>query len=106
MRRNPSHKVYERRYAATARSLALRAAAPARLFAGMFPEGIVYADKGREEHGDYAKLAFLPYRTRVVEYAKNCPPEFRELIEADAKQYKLGEVVQISSSGQGRVWGV
>lgn len=34
-----------------------------RLFIGIYPAGIVYADRAKEEHGDYRKIAFLPYDT-------------------------------------------
>lgn len=72
----------------------------ARLFAGVYPCGIVYADRGRERGGDYARLAFLPYATLRLQVEKDCPAALRALIEADAKRYRAGEELQISSSGQ------
>jgi hypothetical protein len=58
--------------------------AKARLFAGIYPGGLVYADTGREKHGDYARLAFLSWATLQLDVEKDCPAKFREAIEADA----------------------
>jgi hypothetical protein len=33
------------------------------LFIGLFPGGVSYANRNVEEHGDYKRLAFLPYDT-------------------------------------------
>lgn len=73
-----------------------------RLFAGVFPAGISYADRAREVAGDYRKLAFLPFRTLVLEWEKSVPADLRKLIEADARgiQTRRGEQFQVSSSGQ------
>lgn len=75
---------------------------PDRLFIGVYPAGLVYADRHREENGDYAKLAFLPYDTLALELRPNCPPELKARIEADAvcMQGKRGQQYQISSSAQ------
>ena len=71
-----------------------------RLFIGIFPAGISYADRHREEDGDYAKLAFLPYDTLQLTVYEGCPAELRTEIEADAVtiQSRRGEQFQISSS--------
>ena len=73
-----------------------------RLFAGIYPCGIVYADKGREIGGDYAKLAFLPFGKLVLDVEKNCPAIMREIIEKDSAKIiaKKGKHYQISTSGQ------
>lgn len=73
-----------------------------RLFSGCYPCGIVYADRHREKHGDYARLAFLPYSTLELEIEADCPAELRVRIEADAAhiQSRRGERFQVSSSGQ------
>ena len=34
---------------------------PDRLFSGIYPGGIVYADRAIEERGDYKRVAFLSY---------------------------------------------
>lgn len=101
MRRNPSHKVYERRYKATARTLS-REALAARLFVGVFPCALVYADKGREKHGDYARLASLDYATLTLTYAPDCPTYWRPIIAEDAKrvQARRGEDFSVSACGQ------
>lgn len=72
-----------------------------RIFVGIFPGGIVYADRKREKHGDYARLAFLPYDTLVLKVEKDCPPQLREAIEADAKTYQArkGERMRLDSHG-------
>ena len=85
-----------RRYGRAGKSLAER------LFSGVYPAGIVYADRAREKHGDYAKCAFLPFRSLVLEVEHDCPKALRALIEADAAkiQARRGQPFQVSSSGQ------
>lgn len=74
-----------------------------RLFMGNFPAGIVYADRGRTKHSDYARVAFLSYRTLVLEWdddAHKSPQELRALVEADAAsiQARRGERYDIAQS--------
>lgn len=78
-----------------------------RLFQGVFPTGIVYADRARERHGDYVKVAFLSYRTLQLEIEKDCPEELRSLVleSAAAIQARRGEEFQISTVGQTVVLG-
>ena len=73
-----------------------------RIFAGIFPTGISYADRQKEEYGDYKKLAFLSFQTLVLEFRKDCPAEFRsEIQEAAAKiQARRGLLYEISTCGQ------
>jgi hypothetical protein len=71
-----------------------------RLFSGIYPAAIVYADRSRERAGDYARCAVLPYRTLRIEFERDCPRELRALIEADAARYKAGETLQVSTCGQ------
>ncbi len=73
-----------------------------RLFIGIFPCGIAYADRHRERGGDFARLAFLPYDTLQLEVEQDCPTDLRKLIEADAAsiQSRRGELFQVSASGQ------
>lgn len=73
-----------------------------RIFAGIYPEGIVYADRHRERGGDYVRLAFLSFGTLKLEIEKDCPEELRRRIVADAEriQARKGEAFQISTSGQ------
>lgn len=73
-----------------------------RLFAGVYPTGIVYADRSREEHGDYKRLAFLSFRTLELEWSKGVPADLRRLIESDAAaiQARRGEDFEVSAAGQ------
>ena len=73
-----------------------------RLFIGVFPCGISYADRHHEEHGDYKSLAFLPYGSLILEFRKGCPAELRAEITADAAaiQARKGEQYQVSTCGQ------
>jgi hypothetical protein len=75
---------------------------PDRLFIGIYPAGIVYADRKIEEHGDYRRVAFLPYDTLVLE----CRAIADKGLVAQARthaatiQAKQGERFSISSTGQ------
>ena len=73
-----------------------------RLFIGVFPTGISYADRTREEHGDYKRLAFLSYRTLELEWYDEVPSDLAKQIIADAAsiQARRGELFQVSTSGQ------
>ena len=79
-----------------------------RLFIGIYPCGISYSDRSVEEHGDYKKLAFLPYRELVLEwYAKRCHPELAVEIKrhADSIIAHRGQFFQTSTCGQGVILG-
>jgi hypothetical protein len=39
----------------------------AALFIGLYPAGIVYADKRREVHRDWKRVAFMSYRKLLLE---------------------------------------
>jgi len=73
-----------------------------RLFIGLYPCGVVYADRWVERHGDYKRLAFLSYATLKLDVEKDCPPELAEQIRTDARriQDKRGENYVITGSGQ------
>lgn len=71
-----------------------------RLFIGVFPEALVYADRSREVAGDYVRLACLPYRSLRVEFEPECPADLRAEILAHASQYRVGDVLQVSACGQ------
>lgn len=73
-----------------------------RLFSGIYPSGIVYADRFNERGGDYKRLAFLPFATLDLKLEHDCPPSLRAEIERDAAviQAKRGEAFQVSTSGQ------
>lgn len=74
-----------------------------RLFIGNFPEGLVYADRSREEHGDYKRCAFLGFKDLELDLEPDCPEDLKELILKDAAsmQARKGKWYQTSSSGQG-----
>lgn len=73
-----------------------------RLFIGVYPEGIVYADRATDVHGDYRRLAFLPYGKLALDVTPDCPAELRAMIEADAATViaRRGERFEISACGQ------
>ncbi len=73
-----------------------------RIFVGAFPAGISWADRQREEHGDWARLCFMPYATLEAEFSKSCPQELRTEIEEQVADFqaKRGQQYQISTAGQ------
>jgi hypothetical protein len=73
-----------------------------RLFIGIFPAGIVYADRRREECGDYQRVAFLPYRSLQLEINPRAHKQLAKqaVQHAATIQARRGEQFQISSSGQ------
>lgn len=75
---------------------------PPRLFIGVFPCGLSYADRWTEQHGDYKRLAFLPYSTLVLQVEPDCPPDLRTEIETDAATIiaRRGQPFQVSACGQ------
>ena len=75
---------------------------PDRLFIGVYPEWIVYADRATEVHGDYRRLAFLPYRELALDVKPDCPAELRAMIEAHAATViaRRGERFDTSTCGQ------
>jgi hypothetical protein len=76
---------------------------PQRLFIGSFPTGIVYADRAREENGDYKRLALLDYQTLELEWRSDTiPPELKQQIldDAAAIQAKRGQELKVTTSGQ------
>jgi hypothetical protein len=103
VRKNPSHKVYERRWREHARQLD----AAARLFIAVQTCCLVYCDRSREEHGDYMELARLPYSTLELRVRADCPPDLRRLILADATrmQARRGELFPIAGNMNVRLGG-
>jgi hypothetical protein len=78
-----------------------------RLFIGIYPCGLVYADRFRVKSGDYARLAFMAYSTLALEVEADCPHELRVKIEEHAQSIKArrGQNFQISTAGQTVVLG-
>lgn len=73
-----------------------------RIFVGIFPTGIGYADRTREKNGDYQRLAHLFFSDLRAEIEPDCPPDLREQIERHMSdiQNRQGEEFQVSASGQ------
>lgn len=73
-----------------------------RVFCGVFPTGISWADRTREEFSDYKKLAFLPFSTLVLEFQPDCPPDILAWIAKSARYYqdRRGEQFRVSQCGQ------
>ena len=76
-----------------------------RLFIGVFPAGLSYCDRTREEHGDYVKLAFLSYRTLRLSFTpagSAAPKSLYDEIKAHAigMQRRRGEAFEVSATGQ------
>lgn len=78
-----------------------------RLFCGVFPGGLVFADRGREKNGDYARLAFMPYSTLEVKIESDCPKALVPLIQESVRgmQARRGEEFPLSTCGQSIILG-
>lgn len=97
-RRSPRNQ--ERLYRAIGRDLS-EAALRSRLFAGIYPCGIVYADRSNEEAGDYKRVAFLVFRTLELEVSDPRSP-LLPMVRTDAAeiQARRGELFEVSGAGQ------
>jgi hypothetical protein len=73
-----------------------------RLFIGVYPTGIVYADTEVEERGDYRRLAFLPFHSLVLELCEKVPPDLVRRIKRHAAKIiaRKGEEFRVSTCGQ------
>ena len=72
-----------------------------RLFVGVYPTGISYADRSREEHGDYAKVAHLSFQTLELTVYKPKSPLLSMIRKHAAKIIaRRGERFETSASGQ------
>jgi hypothetical protein len=73
-----------------------------RLFIGIFPAGISYADRTREEHGDYKQVAFLSYATLKIEWRGRPDAAIRAEVEAHAAtmRARAGGTFTVSACGQ------
>lgn len=81
---------------------AMNASTTDRLFIGIFPAGIAYADRHREEHGDYKRVAFLPFASLVLKPSRNASPELLQAAREHAAtiQARKGERFTVSGCGQ------
>jgi len=73
-----------------------------RIFIGVQPCGIVYADRQAVVDGDYAGLAFLPYRTLELRFEPTCPETLKTEIRDHAQSIicQRGQQFEVSSCGQ------
>lgn len=72
-----------------------------RLFIGLFPAGISYADRARQQHGDYEKVAFLSYSSLELQVCCPRSPLLAEVQKhAASMQARYGEQFQVSEAGQ------
>lgn len=80
---------------------------PARVFCGVYPGGLVFADRNQEKGGDYKRLAFLCYATLKLEVEPDAPRALRTAIEnhCTAMNLQPGEHFRISTCGQTIVLG-
>jgi len=71
------------------------------LFIGIYPSGIVYADRRKERGGDYTRVAFLPYNNLVLAVEKGADPELvaEARAHADTLIAQRGEAFAIDASG-------
>jgi hypothetical protein len=88
-------RALRRRYGRARRSRAER------LFIGVSATGLSYADRSREEHGDYKKVAFLPFSTLQLKVYDTKSPLLAS-VRADAArmQTRRGEQYVVSGTGQ------
>ena len=72
------------------------------IFVGVYPTGLVYADRTYEVDGDFARLGFLSFGTLKLDIETRCTPEQKEQIRNHAARLRArpGEQYQISQSGQ------
>jgi hypothetical protein len=73
-----------------------------RLFIGVMPCGISYADRAREEDGDYKKVGFLNFADLSFTAAKGANKQLLEMARLDAAkiQARKGESFQSTTVGQ------
>lgn len=73
-----------------------------RLFIGIYPAGIVYADRKIEEYGDYRRVGFIPYDTLVFQPNKLADKGLlvQAMQHAMTIQARKGERFQVSTVGQ------
>jgi|TARA_R110002012_G_scaffold256500_1_gene436694 hypothetical protein len=73
-----------------------------RIFVATMATGIGYADRTREEHGDWKRLAILFYSDLRAEIEPDCLPDLAQQIREHMApiQARRGEQYQISTSGQ------
>lgn len=77
-----------------------------RLFIGIYPEGVVFADRSQERSGDYMRCGFASYRRGELDLTDECPESLKPLIRAWCDRNMIaGQSFEISASGQMTQWG-
>ena len=73
-----------------------------RIFSGIYPTGVSYADRWKEKDGDYKRLAFLSFSSLELKIETDCPQDLRAQIKEDAAkiQAQRGQQFRISQAGQ------
>ena len=73
-----------------------------RLFYGCLGNGLTFADRYREEHGDYKTVAHFSLLKLKLEFRRDCPAELKPEIEAICNDLiaRRGEEYEVSWSGQ------
>ena len=71
------------------------------LFIGVYPAGLVYADRTREKNGDYLRLGFLSYSTLELTLSNNPTGQILQDIKEHAAtmQARKGEQFSRSTCG-------
>lgn len=81
-------------------------AASDRLFIGLQSAGITYSDRGREQDGDYKRVACLSYSTLELEVHDSKSPLLGAVkAHAATLQARAGEYLEVTASGQTRLLG-
>lgn len=71
------------------------------LFIANVATGISYADRYREEHGDYTKIAHLSFGTLVLTVYDKQSPYMKDILQhAHRMQVSRGQPYQVSTAGQ------
>ncbi len=73
-----------------------------RLFIGVFPTGILYADRHHYHRGQYRRLAFLPFKTLTLEWDRLVDADLFQEITLHAAEIvsRRGKSYLVSGSGQ------
>ncbi len=73
-----------------------------RIFVATLATGIGYADRTREEHGDWKRLAILFFSDLRADIEPDCPADLESQIRSHRAtiQARRGELYQVSTSGQ------
>jgi hypothetical protein len=79
-----------------------------RVFIGVYPAAFVYADRERNQGGDYQTIAIIPYSTLEIDWDPRWKPSSADdeaIIlsiqqDRDDLQSRIGEQYQVSTCGQ------